>query len=213
MFFTALDIEISNLLQLTFTFLAFGRTQFVEMFQLFFFFDQDLLNILLILAQFFEFSFEMDDAFTDNVVALAETDWFVAFFYEYLLNVFKLVAQLLLLGLLSFDLSRERLVFSILFEYLVASAGNTLLGLSNQLHHSLNFRDQDVLLLLLCLSVFIFTLNFGVFELADFSLEGLVSVIDLRSLFLSLLKLLFKGLQFVLMFFLLLLSLFQLESL
>lgn len=208
-----MDIEISNLLQLTFTFLAFGRTQFVEMFQLFFFFDQDLLNILLILAQFFEFSLEMDDAFTDNVVALAETDWFVAFFYEYLLNVFKLVAQLLLLGLLSFDLSRERLVFSILFEYLVASAGNTLLGLSNQLHHSLNFRDQDVLLLLLCLSVFIFTFNFGVFELADFSLESLVSVIDLRSLFLSLLKLLFKGLQFVLMFFLLLLSLLQLESL
>ena len=104
MLFTALDIEISNLLQLTFTFLAFDRTQFIEMFQLFFFFDQDLLNILLILAQFFEFSLEMDDAFTNDVVALAKTDRFVAFFYEYLLNVFKLVAQLLLLGLLSFDL-------------------------------------------------------------------------------------------------------------
>ena len=61
-------------------------------------------DIFFILAQFFKFSFEMDNAFTNDVVALAQTDWFVAFLYEYLLDVFKLVTQLLLLDLLSFDL-------------------------------------------------------------------------------------------------------------
>jgi hypothetical protein len=148
------------------------------------------------------------DALADDVISFAKTDWFVAFFYENLLDVFKLIAQLLLLCLLSFNLGSERLVFSILFDNLVVSTSYTLLCLSNEYHHSLYFRDQDVLLLLLCLSIFIFTLNFIVFELTDFGLESLVPVIDLGSLFLSLLKLLFKGLQFVLMLFLLLLCFF-----
>ncbi len=101
------------------------------MFKLFLFLSQDLFNILFILAQLFEFGLEMDDAFTYDVVAFAKTDWFVAFFYEYLLNVFKLVAQLLLLNLLSFDLGSESLVFSVLLYNLVVSTGYTLFSLSD----------------------------------------------------------------------------------
>jgi hypothetical protein len=34
----------------------------------------------------------VDYAFANNVVSLAQADWFVAFFYENLLDVFKLIA-------------------------------------------------------------------------------------------------------------------------
>jgi hypothetical protein len=80
------------------------------------------------------------------------------------------------------------------------------------LHHSLNFRNQDVFLFLLSLSVFVFTLNFGVFELTYFCLKRLIPVVNFSGLFLSLLKFLFESLQLVFVFLLLLLRLLQLES-
>jgi hypothetical protein len=49
----------------------------------------------------------MYNTFAHDVVTLAQTDRLVAFLYENLLDVFKLISQLLVLDLLSFNLSHE----------------------------------------------------------------------------------------------------------
>ena len=154
----------------------------------------------------------MNNTFAYDVVTLTQTDRLVALLYENLLDVFKLVTQLLLFNFLSLNLGDQCFVFGILFDDLLTATCYALLGLTNQLHHSLDFRYQDVFLLLLCLSVLVFTFNFCVFELTDFGLQSLVSIIDFGGLFLSLFKFLFESFQLVFVFFLLLLGLFKLES-
>jgi len=154
----------------------------------------------------------MDNSFTHNIVSLAESNRFVSFLHENNLYILQLVTKLLLLDFLGLNLSGECFVFGVLLLYLFSTSGQTFLGLSNQRHHSFNFWNQNVFLFLLGLGVLIFTFYFGVFELTYLGLERLVSVIDLRCLFLCLLELLLKRPQLVLVFLLLLLSFFEFEA-
>lgn len=154
----------------------------------------------------------MDNSFTNNIVSLSESNRFVSFLHENNLYILQLVTKLLLLDFLGLNLSGECFVFGVLLLYLFSTSGQTFLGLSNQRHHSFNFWNQNVFLFLLGLGVLIFTFYFGVFELTYLGLERLVSVIDLRRLFLCLLELLLKRPQLVLVFLLLLLSFFEFEA-
>lgn len=154
----------------------------------------------------------MNNALADDIVAFAQSDGFVAFLYVNFLNVAKLVTQLILLQLLCFDLFSKCLILDVLLNNFLASARYAFFSLADQRHHSIDLGNQDVSLFLLGLSVLIFSLDLCVLEFADFGLERLVSVINLRSFFLSLLKFFFKSSQRVLVLFLLLLSFFKLES-
>jgi hypothetical protein len=73
----------------------------------------------------------MNDTLANDVISLAQTDWFVAFLHENLLDIFKLVAQLLLFDILGFNLGSESLILGVLFDDLFTTTCKTLLGLTN----------------------------------------------------------------------------------
>lgn len=113
---------------------------------------------------------------------------------------------------LRLNVSSKCVVFLLLLKNFFLTLNQTFFCLFYHLHHPIDFRDQNVLLLLFGLSILVFALYFLIFKLTNFTLQNLVSLVNFGSLFFCLLILLFKGLKFVLVFLLLLLGFFKFQA-
>ena len=113
---------------------------------------------------------------------------------------------------LCLDVDSECVIFSFLFKNFLLSLYQAFFCFLNHFHHAVYLGNQNVLFLLFGLGILVFALNFLIFKFTDFTLQNLVSLVDFSGLFFCLLILLFESLKFVLVFFLLLLSLFKFET-